>query len=94
MDNECREVVALVLDIYHQFGFDDVRIKLSTQPENRMGEEATWNLLEGALIRSLEGMGLIFLLNPGEGAFYGPKLEFVLRDSLDGTGSAVSCRSI
>ncbi len=82
MDAECREVVALVLDIYRQFGFDDVRIKLSTRPENRMGDEATWDLLEGALVRALEGMGLDYRLNPGEGAFYGPKLEFVLRDAI------------
>ena len=82
MDAECREVVALVLDIYRQFGFEDVRIKLSTRPENRMGDEATWDLLEGALIRSLDSMGLAYRLNPGEGAFYGPKLEFVLRDAI------------
>lgn len=82
MDAECREVVALVLDIYRQFGFDDVRIKLSTRPENRMGDETTWDLLEGALIQALEGMGLDYLINPGEGAFYGPKLEFVLRDAI------------
>lgn len=82
MDVECREVVALVLDIYRQFGFEDVRIKLSTRPENRMGDEATWDLLEGALTRALEGMGLAYRLNPGEGAFYGPKLEFVLRDAI------------
>ncbi|EPD41669.1 MULTISPECIES: threonine--tRNA ligase [Delftia] len=82
MDTECREVVALVLDIYRQFGFEDVRIKLSTRPENRMGDEATWDLLEGALVRALDGMGLAYRLNPGEGAFYGPKLEFVLRDAI------------
>ncbi len=82
MDAECREVVALVLDIYRQFGFEDVRIKLSTRPENRMGDEATWDLLEGALVRALDGMGLAYRLNPGEGAFYGPKLEFVLRDAI------------
>ncbi|ANI15713.1 threonine--tRNA ligase [Pseudomonas citronellolis] len=82
MDEECRAVVALVLDIYRQFGFDDVRIKLSTRPENRMGSEATWDLLENALVRALEGMGLSYRLNPGEGAFYGPKLEFVLRDAI------------
>ncbi len=82
MDAECREVVALVLDIYRQFGFDDVRIKLSTRPENRMGDEAMWDLLEGALVRALKGMGLDYRLNPGEGAFYGPKLEFVLCDAI------------
>lgn len=82
MDAECREVVALVLDIYRQFGFDDVRIKLSTRPDNRMGSEATWDLLEGALIQGLEAMGLPYRINPAEGAFYGPKLEFVLRDAI------------
>lgn len=82
MDAECREVVALVLDIYSQFGFEDVRIKLSTRPENRMGDEATWDLLEGALVQALDGMGLAYRINPGEGAFYGPKLEFVLRDAI------------
>lgn len=82
MDAECREVVTIVLDIYRQFGFDDVHIKLSTRPENRMGDDATWDLLEGALVRSLEDMGPDYQLNPGEGAFYGPKLEFVLRDAI------------
>ena len=82
MDAECREVVALVLDIYRQFGFEDVRIKLSTRPANRMGDEETWDLLEGALTQALEGMRLDYRLNPGEGAFYGPKLEFVLRDAI------------
>ena len=82
MDGECREVAALVLDIYRQFGFEDVGIKLSTRPDNRMGDNATWDLLEGALIQALDGMGLDYRLNPGEGAFYGPKLEFVLRDAI------------
>ncbi len=82
MDSECAEVVSLVLDIYRQFGFEDVRIMLSTRPDNRMGDDASWDLLEGALVRSLEGLGLDYELNPGEGAFYGPKLEFVLRDAI------------
>lgn len=82
MDAECREVVALVLDVYRQFGFDYVRIKLSTRPHNRMGSDANWDLLEGALIDAVESMGLDYRLNPGEGAFYGPKLEFVLRDAI------------
>lgn len=82
MDQECRAVAALVLDIYRQFGFEDVRIKLSTRPANRMGDEATWDRLEGALVNALDAMGLDYRLNPGEGAFYGPKLEFVLRDAI------------
>lgn len=82
MDAECRDVVALVLDIYRQFGFEEVHIKLSTRPDNRMGDDATWDVLEGALEQALTGMGLEYRLNPGEGAFYGPKLEFVLRDAI------------
>lgn len=82
MGAECRSVIALVLDIYRQFGFDDVRIKLSTRPVNRMGDEATWDLLEGALTGALSQMQLEYQVNPGEGAFYGPKLEFVLRDAI------------
>ncbi|WP_437881570.1 threonine--tRNA ligase [Pseudomonas sp. LRF_L74] len=82
MDAECREVVALTLDIYRQFGFENVRIKLSTRPLNRMGSDSTWGLLEGALTQALTSMGLSYRVNPGEGAFYGPKLEFVLRDAI------------
>ncbi len=82
MGGECADVVSLVLDIYKQFGFEDIRIKLSTRPENRMGDDASWDLLEGTLVESLEGLGLKYSINPGEGAFYGPKLEFVLRDAI------------
>ncbi len=82
MNDECRRVVALVLDIYREFGFEDVRLKLSTRPANRMGSEAVWDQLEGALTAALETMRLDYELNPGEGAFYGPKLEFVLRDAI------------
>lgn len=82
MEQECIDVVALVLDIYKDFGFDDVVIKLSTRPENRIGSDAVWDKLEGALSNALDVMGLDYVLFPGEGAFYGPKLEFVLRDSI------------
>ena len=82
MEAECRDVVSLVLDIYRQFGFDEVRIKLSTRPENRMGDNATWDVLENTLIDVLTQMSLDYQINPGEGAFYGPKLEFVLRDAI------------
>lgn len=80
--DECRKVISMVLDIYKVFSFDNVDIKLSTRPENRMGDEATWDVLEGALINSLDSMQLPYQLNVGEGAFYGPKLEFVLRDAI------------
>lgn len=82
MGQECKDVVALVLDIYREFGFGDVHIKLSTRPENRIGSDALWDKLEHALADALESMGLAYTLFPGEGAFYGPKLEFVLRDAI------------
>ncbi|HEX7763853.1 MAG TPA: threonine--tRNA ligase [Cellvibrio sp.] len=82
MNQECKTIVELVLDIYKDFGFTDIAIKLSTRPANRMGSDAVWDLLENALITSLQSMNLAYQLNPGEGAFYGPKLEFVLRDAI------------
>ncbi len=82
MEQECIDVVALVLDIYKDFGFEDVVIKLSTRPENKIGSEEVWDKLEGALSNALDSMGLDYVLYPGEGAFYGPKLEFVLRDAI------------
>ncbi|NWG30479.1 MAG: threonine--tRNA ligase [Rhodocyclaceae bacterium] len=82
MEQECKDVVALILDIYKDFGFTEVRIKLSTRPEKRIGSDETWDKLETALANALEHMGMSYELFPGEGAFYGPKLEFVLRDAI------------
>ena len=83
MEEECRIVVELILDIYKDFGFEDVRIKFSDRPENRIGSDAVWDQLEAALKGALEGMGHTdYSYNRGEGAFYGPKLEFVLRDAI------------
>ena len=82
MKQECMDVVALVLDIYKDFGFEDVVIKLSTRPGKRIGSDEVWDKLEGALLDSLTAMNLDYVLYPGEGAFYGPKLEFVLRDAI------------
>ena len=82
MQDECQTVVRLILDIYRDFGFDDVRILFSDRPEKRIGEDAVWDKLEAALKGALESMGESYSYNPGEGAFYGPKLEFVLRDAI------------
>ena len=82
MEQECMDVVTLVLDIYKDFGFEEVVIKLSTRPEKRIGSDKIWDKLEGALLNSLTSMNLDYVLYPGEGAFYGPKLEFVLRDAI------------
>nr|CAA6801878.1 MAG: Threonyl-tRNA synthetase (EC [uncultured Thiotrichaceae bacterium] len=82
MADECADVIKLVLDIYKDFGFENVVIKLSTRPENRIGTDEIWDKLEGALAGSLDKLELDYILFPGEGAFYGPKLEFVLRDAI------------
>ncbi len=82
VENECRIVVELIMDIYRDFGFEDVRIKFSDRPDKRIGDDAIWDKLEAALKGALDGMGYPYSYNPGEGAFYGPKLEFVLRDAI------------
>ncbi|MEM6852012.1 MAG: threonine--tRNA ligase [Pseudomonadota bacterium] len=80
--DECLKVVDLILDIYKDFGFEDVRIKFSDRPEARIGDDSVWDKSETALKNALEATGLPYGVNPGEGAFYGPKLEFVLRDAI------------
>ncbi len=82
MQDECATTIGLVFDIYRDFGFDDVAVKLSTRPATRIGTDETWDTLEGALSGALDRMGIAYRINPGEGAFYGPKLEFVLRDAI------------
>ncbi|MEL6371573.1 MAG: threonine--tRNA ligase [Pseudomonadota bacterium] len=82
LQDECLTVVDLILDIYKDFGFEDVRIKFSDRPEARIGDDAVWDKSEAALKHALEATGLPYGVNPGEGAFYGPKLEFVLRDAI------------
>jgi threonyl-tRNA synthetase len=71
-----------ILSIYEDFGFSDVRIKFSDRPEKRIGEDAVWDKAEAALMAALKASGRPWTLNKGEGAFYGPKLEYVLRDGI------------
>jgi len=80
--DESIAVCELILGIYRSFGFDDVRIKFADRPEVRVGEDSVWDQSEAALLKALEVAGLDYTHNPGEGAFYGPKLEFVLRDAI------------
>jgi len=72
----------LLLSIYKDFGFDQVKVKFSDRPAKRAGSEEVWDRAEAALKQSVEAAGLSYTLNPGEGAFYGPKLEFVLTDAI------------
>jgi threonyl-tRNA synthetase len=80
--DETIAVCDLILSIYRDFGFDDVIIKFADRPELRVGDDAVWDQAEAALKSALESSGLDYSHNPGEGAFYGPKLEFVLRDAI------------
>jgi threonyl-tRNA synthetase len=72
----------LILGNYRYFGFEDVRIKFSDRPPKRVGSDEVWDQAEVALKQAVASLGLEYTLNPGEGAFYGPKLEFVLRDAI------------
>ncbi|MGH8137180.1 MAG: threonine--tRNA ligase [Steroidobacteraceae bacterium] len=79
---ECVAVTRLILDIYRDFGFDDLHIKFADRPAKRVGADEVWDRAEAALMAASRAAGIEFSLNPGEGAFYGPKLEFVLRDAI------------
>ncbi|WP_024280122.1 threonine--tRNA ligase [Xanthobacter sp. 126] len=82
LTDECIKVNDLLLSIYEDFGFTDVRIKLSTRPPHRIGSDASWDLAEASLRHALDELGRPYSINEGEGAFYGPKLEYVLRDAI------------
>ena len=79
---ESKKVCDLVLSIYKDFGFENVSIKFSDRPEKRVGNNDVWDKSEAALREAMEATGLEYTLNPGEGAFYGPKLEFILKDAI------------
>ena len=79
---EVSSFIDLVFKIYKDFGFEDVIVELSTRPEQRVGEDALWDKAENALQESLEKKELDWVLNPGDGAFYGPKIDFSLKDCI------------
>jgi len=79
---ECVAITKLILDIYRDFGFEDVRIKYADRPPKRVGSDEIWDRAEAALRAASAAAGIEYSLNKGEGAFYGPKLEFVLRDAI------------
>ena len=79
---ESKIVCDLILSIYKDFGFEKISIKFSDRPEKRVGSDEIWDKSELALKKAVEATGLEYTYNPGEGAFYGPKLEFVLRDAI------------
>lgn len=80
--DECKRMIDLILSIYGDFGFEDVRLKFSDRPQKRIGKDEIWDEAEAALKSSIETSGKPYTINKGEGAFYGPKIEFVLRDAI------------
>ena len=83
MQDEVSSFIDLVFEVYKTFGFDEIIIKLSTRPEKRVGSEEIWDKSEEALTMALNNKNLLWELQPGEGAFYGPKIEFSLKDCLN-----------
>ena len=83
IQSEVSRFIDLTFDVYKHFGFDNVDIKLSTRPEKRVGSDEVWDRAEAALAEALDAKGIKWDLQEGEGAFYGPKIEFVLKDCLD-----------
>jgi len=82
IEQEVADFIVMLQKTYADFGFNDVLVKLSTRPEKRVGSDESWDKAEAALAAALDKNGLAYDLQPGEGAFYGPKIEFTLKDSL------------
>ncbi len=91
LPQEAADAGNMIFDTYKDFGFTDVEVKLATRPEERIGSDEIWDQAEAELARSCEMMGVPFELKPGEGAFYGPKLEFTLYDAI---GRAWQCGTV
>jgi threonyl-tRNA synthetase len=82
MEEECISTMKLIFDIYKDFGFDNIKIYLSTRPEKRIGSDEIWDISEKSLANALDRHGYKYEINEGEGAFYGRKLEFILKDAI------------
>ena len=82
MQGEMLSFLAFLKSVYHTFGFDQMRVKLSTRPEKRLGSDEVWDHAEGALAAALKEAGVDYVVNAGDGAFYGPKIDFEVFDAL------------
>ncbi len=82
IEGECAGFIQLLSSVYKDLGFDSFDIKLSTRPDLRIGTDEQWDIVEGALTNAIEKLGLPYEINPGDGAFYGPKLDFKLTDAI------------
>ena len=91
IQEEVSTFLDLVFEVYKTFGFDEIIIKLSTRPEKRVGSEEIWDKSEEALTKALDNKNLKWELQPGEGAFYGPKIEFSLKDCLNRVWQCGTC---
>jgi len=91
MIGEAAAASRLIFEVYKELGFENVDVKLSTRPEKRIGTDEVWDLAESDLAKACEAVGVSYTLNPGEGAFYGPKLEFTLYDAI---GRAWQCGTV
>jgi threonyl-tRNA synthetase len=82
IEAECANFITYLADVYADLGFDDFEIKFATRPEKRVGSDESWDHVEGALEAAIKATGRAFTLEPGDGAFYGPKLDFYLTDAI------------
>jgi threonyl-tRNA synthetase len=89
---EVRDITEAIDELYALFGFEDVRVELSTRPEKSIGTDAQWEMAESALVQALEEMGRDYKLNPGDGAFYGPKIDFHITDALGRSWQCGTCQ--
>ena len=94
LQKECLTVTDLILEIYKDLGFENVILKYSDRPETRVGDDDVWDKAEAALLEAVKATKLEYSINKGEGAFYGPKIEFVLRDAIGRDWQCELCRWI
>ncbi|HEX6229407.1 MAG TPA: threonine--tRNA ligase [Solirubrobacterales bacterium] len=90
--DEVTEIIAAIDELYERFGFDDVRVELSTKPEKAIGSDEQWEQAEAGLRSALETVGRDYQLNPGDGAFYGPKIDFHITDALGRSWQCGTCQ--
>ncbi|MFO7971943.1 MAG: aminoacyl--tRNA ligase-related protein, partial [Desulfobacterales bacterium] len=82
IETEVLQAVEIILNTYHLFGFEEVEIEISTRPEKHIGDVATWEESEQILKKAMDNQGYSYAINEGEGAFYGPKIDFIVKDAL------------
>ncbi|MCB1061059.1 MAG: threonine--tRNA ligase [Calditrichaeota bacterium] len=85
IEEEVGKVVKFIFDMYRDFGFEEFKVELSTRPESRVGSDEVWDKAETALANALQQLGVEYKINPGDGAFYGPKIDFHIKDAIGRT---------